>query len=455
MADSVHGRNGVACDHCHTQADEVPHPKQMSRYTCSDCHKNVARQYKTSVHGQAREQQITEAATCIDCHGGHDMRERTDPRSRTHASNVKKTCLRCHTNEEMAARFGFTRHETGQAYGESVHGRLIAAGHAEASTCNDCHGSHDILPSKDKQSLVNRANIPRTCGRCHWVVLDQYKKSIHFQQFSNGSPDVPVCNDCHQDHRVAPAKSDVFKLAVVSNCGNCHQELLKSYRFSYHGKVTQLGGTTTARCSSCHGSHDILPPTNPQSRLATGKIITTCKLCHSHSNEKFVRFITHLDPGDPRHPQTYYPWLFMTALLGGTIGFFLIHSILWLIRETADLLKRKPRLTVVENPSSRYVHRLNIVHRLCHALLFVSVIGLALTGLPLRYSSSAWGHEIFYWIGGWQLAKLFHRVFAALTLAYVGIHFAYLLKLWRRAPKQSLLLSLVKLVDKVARASCP
>jgi len=441
VADNVHAKNGVACQHCHVEAKKIPHPEKMGGAVCAECHKQITQQYRGSIHGTAREHQIAEAASCADCHGTHDIFARTDPRSGTNAINVEKTCLRCHTNEEMAQRFHFTRHNIGPTYEQSVHGRMIAAGHADAATCNDCHGSHDILPSRNPQSRVNRSNIPKTCGACHWVVLDLYRKSIHGENFTRGSPDAPVCNNCHQDHRVMSTESDLFKLAVISNCGNCHQELLKSYRLSYHGKITQLGGTMTARCSDCHGSHNILAPSDPRSLVAQGNLVETCRRCHPGANANFAKYQPHADYLNRREfPVVFYAWLFMILLLVATLSFFTLHTILWSIRATAERARRpKSDATAMNGGGQRYVWRFHLYHRLTHGLVILSFLGLTITGFPLKYSYAAWAHRIFDVLGGFRVAGHLHRFFAVLTLVYAIMHVIHLGRAWQRRQRRPFL----------------
>jgi hypothetical protein len=41
------------------------------------------------------------------------------------------------------------------------------------------------------------------------------------------------------------------------------------------------------------------------------------------------------------NPGLYFVRLFMNLLLAGTLGFFVIHTILWLIRARYDQIKKK------------------------------------------------------------------------------------------------------------------
>jgi cytochrome b subunit of formate dehydrogenase len=74
----------------------------------------------------------------------------------------------------------------------------------------------------------------------------------------------------------------------------------------------------------------------------------------------------------------------------------------------------------------RYYFRLNYFHRIMHAFVMVSFLGLALTGLPLKYSDAHWASWLAYFLGGFQAAGYFHRVFAVVTLGYFAAHMIFL-----------------------------
>ncbi|MBM3472026.1 MAG: hypothetical protein FJX75_01975 [Armatimonadetes bacterium] len=52
--------------------------------------------YRASFHGVANNLGSLQVANCASCHGAHDIRSSSDPRSRTHPANLAKTCGRCH-----------------------------------------------------------------------------------------------------------------------------------------------------------------------------------------------------------------------------------------------------------------------------------------------------------------------------------------------------------------------
>jgi cytochrome b subunit of formate dehydrogenase len=76
--------------------------------------------------------------------------------------------------------------------------------------------------------------------------------------------------------------------------------------------------------------------------------------------------------------------------------------------------------------------RLNVFHRVMHVIVMVSFLGLALTGLPLKYSDSLWARHLVSFLGGFEKAGLLHRVCAGVTFGYFAAHLVYLVYFFRR-----------------------
>jgi len=135
----------------------------------------------------------------------------------------------------------------------------------------------------------------------------------------------------------------------MTKCGRCHEDIAKTYFDTYHGKVSQLGYTKTAKCYDCHGAHDILPIADPRSHLSRENVVGTCQRCHEGATRRFAGYLTHATHHDPAK----YPWLFwtfwgMTSLLIGTFIFGGVHTLLWLPR--AFQMRREQRTKVEEKP---------------------------------------------------------------------------------------------------------
>lgn len=383
---SVHGF--LECVQCHVEATEIPHPESLKKVECANCHEitlagvhvprggkrpgctschgshairpaqevesamcakchtPVVDVYNKSVHGVALARGEREVASCRNCHGAaHDMRSVRDPGSPVYSLNLPRTCGTCHGNPDLAKRHGIPVTNAYELYMDSIHGRALArSGLLVAANCSSCHGFHNIRPKEDPTSKVYRVNIPSTCGACHAGVLGMYTESVHGKAVSEGKMAAPVCVDCHTAHQIARVETAAWRLEIISECGTCHGESLRTYRDSFHGQVTALGFTRVARCSDCHGSHQILPISDPRSSVAPQNRVATCQKCHPKANENFAQFSPHADPRDKeRNPGLYYAARFMNGLMIGVFAFFGIHTSLWLSRSMIEMGKANRR----------------------------------------------------------------------------------------------------------------
>ena len=75
---------------------------------------------------------------------------------------------------------------------------------------------------------------------------------------------------------------------------------------------------------------------------------------------------------------------------------------------------------VKDHPESRHFLRFTRGQRYLHAALFSSFLGLAATGLPLRFSESIWARGLAKGVGGFGAILFFHKFCAlVLTLAFL------------------------------------
>jgi nitrate/TMAO reductase-like tetraheme cytochrome c subunit len=345
---SVHA--GLACADCHAGFDQgYPHEAKQVALPCQSCHASAGDAWGISIHA-ADAATGGAGATCVDCHGTHDVLNPEDRDAPTYALNVAGMCARCHEDPEIVGEYFDTPERAGarqavQRYFQTVHGTAVTqAGLVVSATCNDCHRAHDILPPEDPRSSVNRSHIPETCGNCHVGILEVYEKSAHGQAFDTDEEKAPVCTSCHTSHEIVQADQPAWFLGVVEECGKCHEKLYDEYLQTYHGKVTRLGSGLAAQCSECHTAHRMLPASDPESTVNRDHLVETCGQCHAGANTNFVQYYAHGDHSD-RHnfPKLYYPWLFMTTLLVGVLGFFGMHTILWLVRTAIDALRGGPK----------------------------------------------------------------------------------------------------------------
>lgn len=338
FGDSIHGP--LSCTDCHQDlaTAELPHKDKLDKVSCATCHDEPTAKYGKSVHAQARDAGKTMAASCASCHGTHDIKPAADPLSRTSKMNLPKTCAACHGNADVIARGGIQIGDVATLYDDSIHGKALEkSGLVVAPSCVDCHGSHEILRKADAGSPVHASKVPATCGKCHEGILRQYDTGVHAAALKAGHPDAPQCASCHSAHTIKRTDTDAWRLNVTNECGTCHAKVVDSFRRTFHGKVNQLGFGKIAACADCHGAHDVLPASNPDSRIARANLVTTCGKCHQGANESFVKYDPHPDPTNyARSPVLWWANRLYTVLIAGCFGFFALHSALWFLRSKRE-----------------------------------------------------------------------------------------------------------------------
>lgn len=423
--------NKIPCVKCHSDVSpEHQRPCDTSgKVDCSGCHAQQAENYTSSIHGKLKqEKNDPDVPYCTDCHGTHKVISRLDDRSPTFRLNIPNLCAKCHREGEKAAvRYKGDQGDILKSYQMSTHGKgLLESGLISSATCIDCHTSHNELPKSDPRSSVNPANLPATCARCHRGIYDQFSKSVHSPGQTKTNQKLPVCEDCHTAHNIARVDKDKFMQEVSSQCGDCHKDVAATYFQTYHGKAYQLGYLKAAKCSDCHGAHDILKPSNPDSHLSRNKVIETCKKCHPGSNRKFTGYLTHATHHNRyKYPVLFYTFWGMTLLLVGTFIFFGIHTILWLPKSFARF-KEKREMHVAEE-TVQFV-RFKLSERVLHFSVIISFFGLAITGMMLKFANMTWASTLSDLIGGVRNAGAIHRLCAVITFGYFSAHIYMLLR---------------------------
>jgi nitrate/TMAO reductase-like tetraheme cytochrome c subunit len=233
-----------------------------------------------------------------------------------------------------------------QEYEQSVHGKaLYRDGLIEmAAICTDCHGFHDIQAAGSSNLKPRR---PETCGSCHVTIFASYKKSTHGYAFiEKQNPDSPVCADCHGEHRISiPAEGK-----IPSICSQCHAveglmakydipvDRASTYEKSYHGIASGYGTQTVANCASCHGYHNILPPTDPESSVHPANLAKTCgkAKCHPGITSDVASAKMHVDIKSKDSGSAYYVRQAFVWILAG----LLIITFIWVIPDVVRRFNR-------------------------------------------------------------------------------------------------------------------
>ncbi len=168
---------------------------------------------------------------------------------------------------------------------------LVAAGLAALLAVPALAQRQMIVPQAPARIVTPQSG---KCGMCHPADRVAFEKSPHAREELH-------CTTCHggddttMDKAAAHGKGftgHVTKAAVPQMCGGCHSDekamrpydlpvdQLELYRTSKHGILLAQGDTQVAVCSDCHGGHDILPASDPASRVFPTNIPKTCGGCH-------------------------------------------------------------------------------------------------------------------------------------------------------------------------------
>jgi predicted CXXCH cytochrome family protein len=213
----------------------------------------------------------------------------------SYAQEDNDTCFMCHDDDEFEVdRNGesILLYVGPEAFATSVHGEF---------DCTDCHED----ASEDHPERLEKV----LCGNCHDDVQLDFDASSHGLALNRNAPFAPECRDCHGVHdirRPTDPESKVYKTNIPYTCGRCHREgapvattydlyehdIVENYSQSIHGEgLFKKGLKVTATCSDCHGSHSILPHTDPRATIAPRNIAATCMECHAQIEDVHARVI--------------------------------------------------------------------------------------------------------------------------------------------------------------------
>jgi cytochrome b subunit of formate dehydrogenase len=337
-------------------------------------------------------------------------------------------CGQCHRiGEQAATRIEAEVDDIVGSYEDSVHGRgLIKSGLVVTATCADCHGAHSELPPEDPRALINPQNVASTCGVCHHGIAEEFRTSIHYSDDPEAEEEHPTCEDCHASHTISRIDKPGFRTQTMEQCGRCHEEQAETFFDTFHGKVSRLGGEAVAKCYDCHGTHDILPPTEPASHLSRDNVVETCGQCHDSSHRQFAGYLTHATHHDrDRYPYLFWSFWGMTALLVGTLSFALLHTLAWVVRLLLSREDWQPHKALArENGKKEKVYRrFGPLQRAMHIVMMLSFFTLALTGMALKFSYMAWAQTVSRILGGFDSMGFQHRFGAVALLIVAIVHF--------------------------------
>jgi cytochrome b subunit of formate dehydrogenase/nitrate/TMAO reductase-like tetraheme cytochrome c subunit len=408
----------LACHRIESLSAPLPNGDTQQLYVSPE-------EFESSVHG---------GRSCVECH--------KDVTQIPHRKGVDRRvgCVQCHEDlwqaaqeegrTEELARLGEVVAQI-ESYMSSIHARPNREDQSRTNaTCYNCHDAHYIEPINNQIGAPSRLKIPDICAQCHVEIAETYATSVHGQEGAvNDNAHAAVCIDCHTTHDIESPSDPSTRLAITQNCGNCHAEELETYLGTYHGQVSTLGYTYTAKCYECHGYHDIKRVADEASIMHVNNRLETCATCHPDATQGYVTFQPHGNTHDfDRYPRMWIASKFMISLLAGVFLFFWSHAALWFYREYQDRKQGKNHLHVqmdeLPQGEGRYFRRFSGMWRLAHLVGALSIMLLVLTGTAVLYAESFWAPPIITLLGGPQSAAILHRIGA---VGFMIIFFGHLI----------------------------
>ncbi|NLG72385.1 MAG: cytochrome C [Chloroflexi bacterium] len=283
---------------------------------------------------------------CIACHTDirsypHPPVEFNNPREL--AQSYFQACQKCHSDLFAEAM-------------DSIHAAAVEQGSDSAPICTDCHTAHAVQAPDEP-----RSQISLTCGECHTEVFDVYRDSVHGAALLEAeNPDVPVCTDCHGVHAIQDPTAVAFRVETPELCAGCHadpelmsqyglnSDVYSTYQLSWHGvDVTVYQARwpnlwhSSAVCTDCHGVHNILSSSDPQSSVHPDNLLGTCQQCHPGAGPQFVGAWTgHTQIDLQRNPYVFYTDIFYRYFAYLVLMVSAIYVLLQILRATVVRVRR-------------------------------------------------------------------------------------------------------------------
>lgn len=428
----LEGVHSKSCVQCHEDMEEVPHAKKKADpVNCSNCHEKEVEKFQATPHGKLPASGAGKGPACASCHPPHSVLPVTDPRSSLHKKNLPATCGQCHGGEQKDG--GARIPKTVADYAKSVHGvEVLEKSDFKAAGCTDCHPVHEMRYGSDPASKTFKPNVPKLCGTCHQEIAKEYEASVHGTALAHGKMGAPACTDCHSEHSIAKptdADSTVAKSHVSQTCANCHAaerivrkygiaaDRVATYNDSYHGLADAGGSSAAANCASCHGFHDVLPSSDPKSRINKANLLNTCSRCHEGATAGFVEGRVHAAPDAEKEKAAYWVQLVYWFLIPLTVGGMMAHNAVIFLKYVRDKYR-------AQKASTQY-QRFTKAEVVQHSGLAISFILLGVTGFALTYPKASWVQALAA-LGMTEERRAFlHRGAAVVFAMTVVLHLVY------------------------------
>lgn len=310
-------------------------------------------------------------------------------------SGDELNCVLCHKHR------GLSRiDENGKFRLFYINQELFDSGPHRRNKCKDCHTDIDRIPHNPakKVDCTQQCHIVEPSGQAkfsHKSIAETLAKSIHGKLDENGQPkefqeDYPDCKNCHDqpfyrpfsifkgkkipgvskraigrckschksgdfaedfyEHVTTRLHKSRFPMETIEVCAKCHQndsfrkrhkldDVITSYKETFHGKLMTLGSERTPDCIDCHvvtgeNAHFIESKSSDTSSVNKNNLSTTCRTaeCHEKAGPMLAGFQTHVTYDRKKYPLQFYMLVFFKALMAVVLYFFLTLIFLELMR---------------------------------------------------------------------------------------------------------------------------
>ena len=263
------------------------------------------------------------------------------------------------------------------------------------NSCLDCHQGIKEVPHKNVKEVDCSTECHMTepssdTKFSHDIIKENLQQSVHNKYDSKGKlkeypEDYPGCKDCHDQPLYRPLHKDISsKERDVARCKSCHasgdfaeelynhmttrlhkfrspkenisvcakchgdkkfnqrhklDDVVSSYKETFHAKLIQLGSEKAPDCIDCHvvrgeNAHLIEAKKVNTSATHESNISRTCRgaSCHDKASENIAGFKTHVTYERSKYPLQFYMLTFFRIVLTVVLYAFLLIVFMELLR---------------------------------------------------------------------------------------------------------------------------
>lgn len=203
--------------------------------------------------------------------------------------HVRWGCLVCHADSKLA------KIDNNKERSIFIDEAIIGNSMHKNIACIDCHTNFSYTGHPPEVPSDFRKVAGLACKKCHPYQYELYSESKHGKLVESGSKkNAAKCSDCHGSHNIQRIGDEeantIFRKQYQNMCSKCHEDRERSYNDHYHGAAYKTGAPDAPKCWDCHSNHKILGKDDSQSTVNKSNLPETCNRCHTGASESFVNY---------------------------------------------------------------------------------------------------------------------------------------------------------------------